>query len=115
MDENLKFIVDQIVSAVIDGQPICRVVGNTYDRAIELKKMIENELTKKEIKFNSNKILTQIETDTTTITFHSQNHIRTYMRGKEKYNCQFWDSSTLVGADENNIFWESVWLSRNQV
>jgi hypothetical protein len=89
-----QFMIDEVIGAILDGQPLCRVVGHTHLYARDLKYRLMRDLGNRGIDCKDTHEM-KLYALNTEVTFHSKHDIDDFMRGMERYDCQFWDHYAL--------------------
>jgi hypothetical protein len=94
-----QFMIDELIDAVLDGQPLCRVVAHNKNYAKDLMFRVANDLSERGLRYRSTHDF-RLYVMNTEITFHSSAEMDNFMRGREHYDCQFWDHHALECLEE---------------
>jgi len=94
--EGRKFLIDQVVDAVVDGQPYVVVVGRYESHLHQIIPIITRNIRDRGIECKQYWRLAY-NCEGTILTFHTAETIESAMIGvpQGRINCQFWDYSAL--------------------
>ena len=94
-----QFTVDQVVDAIVNGQPYCQVVGRYFSQMNDYGGIIHRIIDALEAVGVTVKHTRRYEynCDGSMLTFHTPDSIQRYNRGMnlDRYDCQFWDHQAL--------------------